>query len=145
MKEEIMRHALKEVTSIGWILIPRWLRQLSGKRLPMAAAILKRNGKRAVAGLALLVLASLALLAGVPDENTGGRGLIVPEEWRGTWEVTVSYYDRETGALVATDVTTAAICPGELIAPPLFNTLLHLSGVANQNAINLATNGEFRL
>lgn len=43
----------------------------------------------------------------------------VPEAWRGTWEVTVAYTDHETGALVATDVTTGPVCPGEPIVPRL--------------------------
>ena len=53
----------------------------------------------------------------------------VPEVWRGTWEVTVAYRDHETGALIATDVTTAAICPGEPIMPAL--TIKSLRCAAN--------------
>jgi hypothetical protein len=75
------------------------------------------------------VAALVTLGAGALKGHTGGfGGLTVPEDWRGTWEVTVAYRDRETGALVATDVTTAAICPGEPIMPPLLDTLLHCSG-----------------
>jgi hypothetical protein len=77
--------------------------------------------------LGLLAVVGWTLLASVAARQAQGA-LTVPAEWRGTWEVTVNYRDRATGALVATDVTTEAICPGEPIAPPLLNTLLHLSG-----------------
>ena len=54
------------------------------------------------------VVALVAVNAGVvPQGHANDRALTVPEAWRGTWEVTVAYRDRETGALVATDVTTA--------------------------------------
>ncbi|GEM_PF-2306677 len=139
-----MLHAINKARVIGSMLIPRWLDQHSGsRRYWQMSVILKQNGKRAVAGLALLAAASLALLAGVPDENTGGRRLTVPEEWRGTWEVTVTYRDHETGAVVATDVTTAAICPGEPIAPPFLNTLLNLSGEANDRRMNISGQAKY--
>ena len=59
----------------------------------------------------------------------------VPEAWRGTWEVTVAYRDHETGALIATDVTTAAICPGEPIIPALTIKSLRCSTDAADNEI----------
>jgi hypothetical protein len=88
------------------------------------------------------VVAVLFVLgAGVLKGHTGGGGgggrLTVPEAWRGTWEVTVTYTDRETGALVATDVTTGAICPGEPIMPPLLDTSLHCSGEAAKNKLGV--------
>ena len=75
---------------------------------------------------ALLLTAATGLIAfgaSMPKGQRTDDGLTVPEAWRGTWEVTVTYRDRATGALVATDVTTAAICSGEPIVPPLLNTL----------------------
>ncbi|MEP6818349.1 MAG: hypothetical protein ABJA18_02375 [bacterium] len=75
---------------------------------------------------------------GVPQGHTGGGGdLTVPETWRGTWEVTVAYRDHATGRLVATDVTTAAICPGEPIMPALLSTTLHCSGEAAASEIGV--------
>ena len=70
--------------------------------------------------LLVTVIAGVVVLgAGVPKGHTvPDRIQTIPESWRGTWEVTVAYRDRDTGALVATDVTTAEICPGEPIIPP---------------------------
>lgn len=88
----------------------------------------------------LLVVSAAALLAfnvGAHKGNTGGAGPTIPEDWRGAWEVTVSYSDSATGALVATDVTTAAICPGEPVMPPLLSTLLRCSGEATENRLDL--------
>jgi hypothetical protein len=59
----------------------------------------------------------------------------VPEAWRGTWKVTVAYSDHETGALIATDVTTAAICPGEPIIPALTIKSFRCSANAADNEI----------
>ena len=61
----------------------------------------------------------------------------IPEAWRGTWKVTVAYRDHQTGRLVATDVTTAAICPGEPIMPPLLSTSLHCSGETGGSEIGV--------
>ena len=88
----------------------------------------------------LLVCAAAALVtlgAGAGNDGKGASDLMVPEAWRGTWEVTVSYRDRETGALVAEDVTTAAICPGEPITPPLLSTALRCTGQAADRRIAL--------
>jgi hypothetical protein len=59
----------------------------------------------------------------------------IPEAWRGTWKVTVAYRDHATGALVATDVTTAEICPGEPIIPDLAIKSLNCAATANDNEI----------
>ena len=90
---------------------------------------------------ALLLTAATGLIAfgaSMPKKQTSNSDLNVPEAWRGTWEVTVSYRDRATGALVATDVTTAAICPGEPIVPPLLNTRPHCAGEADEGGIGLS-------
>jgi hypothetical protein len=71
--------------------------------------------------------------------DKGGGSVTVPEAWRGTWEVTVTYSDRETGRLVATDVTTGPICPGEPVMPAFLDTSLHFSGEALQNKLWLST------
>ena len=70
--------------------------------------------------LLVTVIAGVVVLgAGVPKNHAVPNHIqTIPETWRGTWEVTVAYRDRDTGALVATDVTTAEICPGEPIMPP---------------------------
>ncbi|MCM3903519.1 MAG: hypothetical protein ND866_17585, partial [Pyrinomonadaceae bacterium] len=74
--------------------------------------------RRICFALLISVITGLVVSAGVRKEHTvQDRIHTIPEAWRGTWEVTVAYRDRETGALVATDVTTAAICPGEPIIP----------------------------
>ena len=76
--------------------------------------------RRIYLSLLLVTTAMLiVLVAGGPKGHTNQGGIhTIPESWRGTWEVTVAYRDRNTGALVATDVTTAEICPGEPIIPP---------------------------
>ena len=87
----------------------------------------------------LLLVGVAALVtfgAGLPAGSKGG-GVNVPPAWRGTWEVTVEYRDQETGALVATDVTTAAICPGEPLVPPLLETRLNCSEEADASEIGV--------
>ena len=90
---------------------------------------------------ALLLTAATGLIAfgvSMPKDKTTGDRLTVPEAWRGTWEVTVSYRVHATGALVATDVTTAAICPGEPIVPSLLGTQLHCAGDANESEMGVS-------
>jgi hypothetical protein len=84
----------------------------------------------AVAGLATFG-------ADLPKVHSGDRAANVPETWRGTWEVTVAYHNHETGALVSTDVTTAAICPGEPILPALFGVRLQCSDEADDGEIGV--------
>ena len=85
----------------------------------------------------------IALGAGARKDGRGGSGLMVPEAWRGTWEVTVSYRDRETGALVAEDVTTASVCPGELVVPPLLSTALRCTGQAAEGRIDVSCGAKY--
>jgi len=61
-----------------------------------------------------IALIGIAITASPPQS----RDQTIPEAWIGTWEVSVDYRDRQTGALVATDVTTDEICPGDPIIPP---------------------------
>src|SRR5687768_11212127 len=93
-----------------------------------------------ISAVAAVVMLGVGGLKGRADGKgeVDGKDLIVPEAWRGTWEVTVTYRDRETGATVATDVTTTAICPGEPIMPPLLDTSLHFSGAADNNKIEIS-------
>jgi hypothetical protein len=93
-----------------------------------------------ISAVAAMVMLGASDLKGHADEkgDANGKDLTVPEAWRGTWEVTVTYRDRETGATVATDVTTAAICPGEPIMPRLLDTSLHFSGAAASNNIGVS-------
>jgi len=134
-----MLRVSKRVKSTGWFLITRMAcRRVCIRYYQQPLAPLQSNGARAVAGLSLIAAASFVLFASVPERRAGNGSLTVPEYWRGTWEVTVTYRDHETGALVATDVTTEAICPGEPIDPPLLNTLLHLSGEADPGTLSLS-------
>ena len=86
-----------------------------------------------------LLISAVAAMAVLGAQNPKGqseaRGLTVPEDWRGTWEVTVTYRDRGTGATAATDVTTAAICPGEPIMPPLLATHVRCAEEIDANEI----------
>lgn len=67
----------------------------------------------------------------------------IPEAWRGTWEMTVTYSDHETGALHAKDVTTGAICPGERIVPPLSNVIVECQENASDTAIGFMCKGKY--
>lgn len=59
----------------------------------------------------------------------------IPESWRGTWKVTVASRDHQTGALVATEVITAEMCPGESIIPDLVIKSLKCSANADDKEI----------
>ncbi|MEP6707660.1 MAG: hypothetical protein ABJC05_09080 [Pyrinomonadaceae bacterium] len=59
----------------------------------------------------------------------------IPESWRGTWKVTVASRDHQTGRLVATEVITAEICPGESIIPDLVIKSLKCSANADDKEI----------
>ena len=87
----------------------------------------------AIAGL-------VALVAGVPQghSNQDRGSQTVPEAWRGMWKVTVDYRDHETGALVATDVSTAQMCPGEPIIPPQLNGVVRCSTAAADSEIGMS-------
>jgi hypothetical protein len=67
----------------------------------------------------------------------------MPESWRGTWKVTVAYRDHETGALVATDVTTAKMCPGEPIIPDLAIKSLKCSANADDKEIGTLCSAKY--
>jgi hypothetical protein len=45
--------------------------------------------------------------------------------------------------LVATDVTTDAICPGEPIVPRPLNTITNLSGTANESELKLTGHAKY--
>lgn len=117
----------------------------AGARLYRARAVFAHQGTRRGAGAASALLAAFGLVwvAGVPQSPANGRDPLVPDAWRGTWEVTVSYRDHQTGALVATDVTTDAICPGEPIAPPLLNTISNLWGRADDRELKLSGQAKY--
>lgn len=86
----------------------------------------------------LLAGVGLLLVGGPERANARDCGRTVSEPWRGTWEVTVDYVDRKTGALVASDVSTAAICPGIPIMPQLSNTLTSCIANSSDRAIKLS-------
>ena len=101
------------------------------------------------------VAGSLAVGMGVPQAqerkaddvlgqqtNQKGDNEKIPESWRGTWKVTVAYRDHETGALVATDVTTAEMCPGEPIIPDLAIKSFNCSANADDNEIGALCNAK---
>ena len=115
----------------------------TGIRFHRARTIFKHQGIRAGAALALLAAFALVLFAGVPAPSANNNALTVPDAWRGTWEVTVSCRDHATGMLVATDVTTDEICPGEPIVPRLLNTITNLSGTANESELKLTGHAKY--
>ena len=88
----------------------------------------------------LLIIASAGLLIGseVPRDNSAQRDQTIPEAWIGTWEVSVDYRDRQTGALLATDVTTDEICPGDPIIPPQLATLVRCSSEAATGDLSIS-------
>ncbi len=67
------------------------------------------------------------------DDSTGGEpvtpvdingALIVPAEWAGTWEITLTFRDCNTNEIRSQEVVTSQVCPGDtLVNPfiPLFN------------------------
>ena len=100
--------------------------------------------RRIFFSLLVSVIAGLvALGAGVPNgyTNQNRRGQTLPEEWRGMWEVTVEYRDHQTGSLVATDVTTAAMCPGEVIIPPQLDGRVRCSNELTGSQIGVSCQG----
>ena len=86
----------------------------------------------------ILATVGLLLVAAPAKSIAHDRDQGVTRPWRGTWEVTVDYVDRKTGALMATDVTTEAICPGMPIKPPLLDTLLNCTRAGGDRALNLS-------
>lgn len=90
----------------------------------------------------LLVAVGLLLFSGVAH---GGQdcGQGITKAWRGMWEVSVDYIDRDSGALLASDVTTAAICPGMPVKPPLLNTMLNCSGSAGDRGIKISCRAKY--
>lgn len=62
----------------------------------------------------------------------------VPELWRGTWQVSVSHHDPQTGALMLLDSTTTVMCPGEPIVPPMFHTRMSCSEEASEDGIGFS-------
>lgn len=90
----------------------------------------------------LLMIASAGFVIGseVLRDNSAQRGRTIPDAWIGTWEVTVDYRDRQTGALLATDVTTDEICPGEPIIPPQLDTYVRCSSEAAMRDFGISCN-----
>lgn len=105
---------------------------------PSGAAVRFHKQPRAAGVGARLATIGLLLVAGPAKAAGHDRHLSVTDAWRGMWEVTVDYVDPKTGALMATDVTTAPICPGAPIKPPLLNTLSSCSGSSGDGAIKLS-------
>lgn len=87
--------------------------------------------------LLLSAVTGLAAFGTSVPQKQKEDGQTLPEAWRGTWEVTVAYRDRATGALVATDVTTTAICPNEPILPSLLNTPVHCTVETDQSDLSV--------
>ena len=83
-----------------------------------------------------------ALFATFPQGHAETSLEPVPESWRGRWQVTVEYRDRDTGSLTATDITTTSICPGEPIVPTVLSTLLHVSGESSDNQLRFSCNAK---
>jgi hypothetical protein len=83
------------------------------------------------------------LLVNGPASAAQDCGQGITKAWRGMWEVTVDYIDRESGALLASDTSTAAICPGMLIKPELLNTTLSCSGSAGDRGMKVSCRAKY--
>ena len=81
-----------------------------------------------------IALIGIAITASPPQS----LGQTIPETWIGTWEVSVDYRDRQTGALVATDVTTDEICPGDPIIPPQLAQYVRCSSEATTSDLGIS-------
>ena len=91
----------------------------------------------------ILATVGLLLVAGAANGDAPNCSPTIPRSWRGTWEVTVDWIDRESGALLASDVSTASICPGIPIKPPLLNTLTNCSGKSGDRALELSCRAKY--
>lgn len=71
----------------------------------------------------------LALWAGCSDDDSSGSGepvtpedingaLVVPAEWAGTWEITLTFRDCTTNAIKSQEVITSMVCPGDTLVNP---------------------------
>lgn len=83
----------------------------------------------------ILALVAVMLWAGCGGDDSTSNGepvkpidingaLIVPAEWAGTWEITLTFSDCSTNAVRSQEVMTSQVCPGDtLINPfaPIFN------------------------
>ena len=97
--------------------------------------------KRRVYFFSLLVTVVVFIVAGAATSKSKiGQIPIrtIPDSWSGVWEVTVDYRDGTTGALVATDVTTSEICPGEPIIPPELNAIARCADEVTDSVMGVA-------
>jgi hypothetical protein len=83
------------------------------------------------------IVCGLVAFGAARPQKQSTTGQTLPESWRGTWEVTVEYRNRETGGLVATEVTTAEICANESVLPALLDTRINCSVVADAGELGI--------
>jgi hypothetical protein len=100
-----------------------------------------RRGKSACVAALLATVGLLLVAPPVRGAQDCGQG--ITKAWRGMWEVTVDYIDRESGALLASDTSTAAICPGMPIKPSLLNTLLSCSGSGGDRGLEVSCRAKY--
>lgn len=94
---------------------------------------------------ALLFTAALLLISvgvAMPSQESVSQEPIIHPDWGGTWEVTVTYRDRVTGAVVTTDVTTTSICPNEPILPRFTDAPVRCSAEADLDDLTISCRGK---
>ena len=104
--------------------------------------------KRRIYLFSLLIIAAAGLFvtgAELARNDSDERNPTVPERWIGTWEVTVDYRDRQTGALLASDVSTNEICPGDPIVPPQLAAYVRCSNAAAKGDLTISCHNWHRM
>lgn len=77
----------------------------------------------------LLCLIAVALWAGCGGDDSTNTGdapdpidingaLVIPAEWAGTWEITLTFRDCNTDAIRSQEVVTSLVCPGDTLVNP---------------------------
>ena len=80
--------------------------------------------KRGILGLVVLLL-----WAGCGDDDSTNTGdapdpididgaLVIPAEWAGTWEITLTFRDCSTNEIRGQEVLTSLVCPGDTLVNP---------------------------
>jgi hypothetical protein len=88
----------------------------------------RRPGSPVTRTVVRILVAAIVSLTGVARATDG---LTISDGWEGTWEVTLSYRDRLTHELLATDRTRVTLCPGQGIVPEVPRLLGQCSGAAD--------------
>ncbi len=94
----------------------------------------------------ILLLLAVAVWAGCGDDETGGGepvtpveingALVIPPEWAGTWEVSLTFRDCATDVVYSEEVLTSLICPGDTLVNPFANIFENCSGTRTGNHLS---------